>query len=205
VGGLLDLLDQLELRERTLLVVISDHGEEFCEEGRFGHAEAITNVLGSIVMVMAGPGVPAATRSDERVSLIDVSGTIARLTGLAPDPDWRGVDLFAPRPDEPRALVLDLDRKPVRVQALWMGDWQVTRTYDEDGNHSRLSFCQLDPDTNAAVAVDPPQNQRDLMARRLDLEVAQRLHVAEQLPGARSLEMPAELRERLRQLGYLGH
>ena len=204
VGGLLDLLDELSLREKTLVVVFSDHGEEFGEHGRYGHGWQLTPEVGSIVMVAAGPGVPSGARIDKAVNLTDVSGTLARLTGLPPDPEWRGLDLFAPPTSEPRCRVLILDNGSYRAEAMWIDQWRVHRTWDADGKRSKITLEKRDPHTGAIVAVEPTDSQLMILERRLDHEMAQRLPKTggDQRDGH---DLSPELRARLRALGYLDH
>jgi len=202
VGGLLDLLDELALRERTIVVVVSDHGEEFGEHGRCGHGIELTPELGSIVMVAGGPGIPAGARIEKAVSLVDVAVTLARLTGLAPDPEWRGHDLFAPPPAEPRCRVLVLGSGPGCTEALWVGHWFVQRVWDADGQQSKVTLEKRNPETGAIVAVEPTEAQLTMLVRRLDYELAQRLPKTsgDQRDGH---DLPPALRARLRALGYI--
>ena len=204
VGGLLDLLDELSLREKTLVVVVSDHGEEFGEHGRYGHGWHLTPEVGSIVMVAAGPGVPSGVKIDKAVNLTDVSGTLARLTGLPPDPEWRGFDLFAPPPAEPRCRVLILDNGWIRAEAMWIDHWRVHRVWDRDGKQSKVTLEKRNPETGAIVAVEPTEAQLTLLVRRLDYEIAQRLPKSDGDPRD-GHDLPPELRARLRALGYLDH
>ena len=202
VGGLLDLLDELALREKTLVVVFSDHGEEFGEHGRYGHGLQITPEVGSIVMVTAGPGVPSGARIDKAVNLTDVSGTLARLTGLPPDPEWRGFDLFAPPPAAPRCRVLVLVNGTNRAEAMWIDHWRVHRVWDTEGKPPTITLEKRNPETGAIVAVEPTEAQLTMLVRRLDYELAQRLPKSsgDQRDGH---ELSPALRARLRALGYI--
>jgi arylsulfatase A-like enzyme len=204
VGGLLDLLDELSLREKTLVVVVSDHGEEFGEHGRYGHGWQLTPEVGSIVMVAAGPGVPSGVKIDKAVNLTDVSGTLARLTGLPSDPEWRGFDLFAPPPAEPRCRVLVLDNGTTRAEAMWIDHWRVHRVWDADGQQSKVTLEKRNPETGAIVAVEPTEAQLTMLVRRLDYELAQRLPKTAH-DGRDDHDLPPALRARLRALGYLDH
>jgi arylsulfatase A-like enzyme len=204
VGGLLDLLDELSLREKTLVVVVSDHGEEFGEHGRYGHGIQLTPEVGSIVMVAAGPGVPSGVKIDKPVNLTDVSGTLARLTGLPPDPEWRGFDLFAPPAAEPRCRVLILDNGWSRAEAMWIDHWRVHRVWDAEGKQSKITLEKRNPDTGAIVAVDATDEQIAILERRLDFEMAQRLPKTSSEQRDDSDLSPA-LRARLKALGYLDH
>jgi arylsulfatase A-like enzyme len=81
LAELLDGLDDLGLRDDTILVVTSDHGEEFQEHGRLTHATQLYEELLRVPFVMVGPGVPKG-RVAEVVQGIDVYPTLATLLGL---------------------------------------------------------------------------------------------------------------------------
>jgi arylsulfatase A-like enzyme len=86
LGHFLDGLDALGLRERTLLVVTADHGEEFGEHGQFSHGYQLYDEAVRVPLVMRLPGaLPAGRRVMETaVSLADVTPTIVDLLGLPP-------------------------------------------------------------------------------------------------------------------------
>lgn len=66
-GGLLD---------RSLLVVTSDHGEEFMEHGQVGHCRGVWDTLTRVPLVIRLPGGGTGRRIDEAVELIDVVPTL---------------------------------------------------------------------------------------------------------------------------------
>src|SRR5262249_12680105 len=41
LGVLLDHLSRLDLKRRTILVVVADHGEELCDHGDWGHGQRL--------------------------------------------------------------------------------------------------------------------------------------------------------------------
>jgi hypothetical protein len=203
VGGVLDLLDRLDLRRRTLVAVVSDHGEEFGEHGSFGHASTLEDEVASVVLVLAGPGVPTATCIDHRVSLLDVGGTLARLAGLPPEADAGGVDLFAPAPDPPRAFVLDLERSTLQIEALWWGDWRLERNFTVAAGGDEIRCERFDRRSGKMVGVPSTAPQVEALTRRLEVEVASRRERAARRSGATGRALPSDLRQRLSQFGYL--
>jgi arylsulfatase A-like enzyme len=82
VGWLLDALDRRGLRERTLVVVTSDHGEAFGEHGLYLHGKGLYDELLRVPLLVAGPGVPAGLRVGAPVSLTDLAPTLAELLGV---------------------------------------------------------------------------------------------------------------------------
>jgi arylsulfatase A-like enzyme len=208
VGGLLDLLEQLHLDERTLVAIVSDHGEEFLEHGGFRHGLTLRDEVGSVAMVLAGPGVPRGAQIDRPVSVTGVAPTLARLAGLPPDPRCFGRDLLVRDDDEPPAILLHLDHYctghvHVRGEALWIGDWQMQRMWNEQGE-ATLSFERRDPATGLFSAAEPSPEERRALERRLDAEIADRLRKLPPVAETGEHELPEALRERLEALGYTG-
>jgi choline-sulfatase len=70
---------------KTVVVIASDHGEEFWDHGLNGHHFSLHYELNRIVLMINGPGVPAAV-FDDNVSGVDVLPTLLDLVG-APAPD----------------------------------------------------------------------------------------------------------------------
>lgn len=83
LADLLAFLDTSGLAEKTLLIVTSDHGEQFGERGQRGHGNSLYNVLLHVPLIMRAPGIlPAGRRIGEVVGLIDVLPTVLDVLGL---------------------------------------------------------------------------------------------------------------------------
>ncbi len=85
-----------EVRKRTYIVFVSDHGEEFMEHGFLGHGWSLYDDLLKIPLVIAGPGVPAGRVVFEPVGLIDLLPTLVSRAGLdagGAAAAFRGIDL----------------------------------------------------------------------------------------------------------------
>lgn len=94
VGVLLEALHARDPEDNTVVVVLSDHGEDLLEHGRVGHRHTLTDETLHVPLLVRAPGV-AAERSDTLVSLLDVFPTLAALAGA---PRAEGRSLFSPDP-----------------------------------------------------------------------------------------------------------
>jgi len=74
-----------KLDDNDVLLLYSDHGEEFWEHGGFEHGHTVFDEVLRVPLVIRAPGVKAR-RIDAPVSLLDLTPTILDLVGL-PIPD----------------------------------------------------------------------------------------------------------------------
>jgi arylsulfatase A-like enzyme len=109
LAALVAALEQRKRLENTLLVVTSDHGEEFWEHGGFEHGHALWSELTRVPLVVRGPGVPAGMRTNTVVEHVDLVQGLAARTGARLDPAAGGADIFgvAQGPPLPRAALSD--------------------------------------------------------------------------------------------------
>jgi len=82
LGGVVDALRRRGVWDRTLLVVLSDHGEAFGEHGGFQHDQSLYEELLRVPLLVRLPDdAHAGRRVAEPVSLLDVVPTIAAVLG----------------------------------------------------------------------------------------------------------------------------
>jgi arylsulfatase A-like enzyme len=82
IGRLLDRLDELGLRETTMVAITSDHGEEFLEHGHLKHGQSLYTELVHVPLVIAGPGIAHGARVKTIVSNLDLAASLARAGGV---------------------------------------------------------------------------------------------------------------------------
>ncbi len=88
VERLVTRLKKLDLYDDALIVVLSDHGEEFWEHGGFEHGHAMYNELLRVPLIIKPPGgKPAVAEVDRRVTHDQIAPTILELCGIRFDPD----------------------------------------------------------------------------------------------------------------------
>lgn len=81
-GELVALLRTRGLLEKTLVIVVADHGEMLGERGEYGHELSLSHPLLHVPLVLRLPGkVPAGRRIDAPVQLTDLFSTVLTLTG----------------------------------------------------------------------------------------------------------------------------
>jgi arylsulfatase A-like enzyme len=83
-GTFVDLLKFFGLYDRSVIVLVGDHGEEFYEHGGFDHGRTLYDELLRVPLIVKLPSSGhGGTRIGAPVSLVDVAPTIAALAGAA--------------------------------------------------------------------------------------------------------------------------
>lgn len=211
-------LDERGMLENTVVVVTSDHGENFGEAGLMGHAFSLDDRLLSVPLIVRGPGARTLDLGPGVHSLAAVPSIMATLAGLDDSPFTmppQGVALaefHAPAgPDDARshasAEQLGLDEAAFRrmttsFTAATDGRWKVLRSDAGDAVVDLVADpLELDPQPhrrggNAAV---------DDLATALDGVRVQRPRPAPAAQGQPPPDDPdvAALEDQMRLLGYL--
>jgi arylsulfatase A-like enzyme len=81
IARVLERLRQTGELERTLVVVVADHGEAFGEHGFWTHGILYQEQL-RVPLVISGPGIPRGVVCAQRGRLVDVLPTLAELLDL---------------------------------------------------------------------------------------------------------------------------
>jgi arylsulfatase A-like enzyme len=82
LGEFLEQLEMMELLDNTVLVIFSDHGEEFWEHGGIEHGVTLYDeVLHVPLIIKLAEEDPPSGRLDRQVSLTDLYATVTELLG----------------------------------------------------------------------------------------------------------------------------
>ena len=220
VGALLDALDSAGLAGRTLVIVTSDHGEEFGEHGYFGHGKNVYESNVRVPLLVRRPGGEPGVVED-LVTLADLPPLILREAGLAPDPrmslgaEWDPARVLPPA--RPR-VVIELDTRFERVSAIREGPLKLSvRTvptrFAEPANGPAAAPAELrvelfDVAQDGAERAELSAGAPDRVAKlRAQLEAYRTLTAAIRAAvggdGADTTELDPRTREQLIQMGYI--
>ncbi len=200
IGRLLDELRQRDLADDTIVVLHSDHGEEFWEHGSCDHGHAQHEELLRVPLVIAWPGhVPSGHVAEDRVRALDLHATLLELCGLPVPGDIESrslVPLFKAREAPRRAI----------AEAVQRGDREIKAAID--GPHKLVvrgaqeSVYDLDRDPGELSALAVPDAQA--VARLRTLLREHRKCSDDGAKRARALELDADKRAAIQRLGYGG-
>jgi len=103
ISGLFSVLDRLDLRRRTMVVITSDHGEALGENDRAGHS-FLEDYNIKVPLIIEFPGeFHGGTRISDQVRSIDIMPTMLQTAGIGPPENIDGrslLPLIEGRPDQ---------------------------------------------------------------------------------------------------------
>jgi arylsulfatase A-like enzyme len=126
VGFALEILEQQNRIENTIIIFTSDHGELFGEHGRFGHGwfghdcHYFENLI-RVPLIIAGADLPKGERRTTNVSLIDLIPTLKDLLGAEYEQDMQGrsfAQVLLNKSKDNRVMYFDDVREHDQVDAL---------------------------------------------------------------------------------------
>ena len=95
VARLFASLEQTGLLENTLVIVTADHGEEFKDHGKLGHAKTVYNESVHVPIIMRFPhGEWGGSNVEQEVGVIDIAPTILDFVGMKSQPEFQGQSLL---------------------------------------------------------------------------------------------------------------
>ena len=197
VGRLLELLRTRGRLDDTVLVVLSDHGEEFWDHGSVLHGHTVYQELLHVPLVVRLPGGRGGGRRvSETVRLLDVAPTLLELAGLQPPPTFQGRSLtpqLEGKLSSDRPAVSEMGALKSRIEMPWK------LIVDPDKPRPALFDLVHDPAELADVSAQEPE-------RLVALTEALRRSLSDQLQDVPVLpheDVSPEMREQLRELGYV--
>jgi len=149
------LIDRLKAEQRydeSLIIVTSDHGEEFLDHGNYWHGKTLYNEQLRVPLVIKLPhSYRRGTRVQHPVRLVDLLPTLTELVGSDPPPELDGTSflhLFETDElgDYRPLLYAELDLGPNVIESLIHGDRKIIRYRSaENGGSTQLFDLRSDP------------------------------------------------------------
>jgi len=101
------------LYDNTVVIITSDHGEEFLEHGGWWHGTTLYDEQIHLPLIVKLPGSKwAGTRVPWQVRQLDIAATMAVMGGAKVPLEWQGDDLFEEDFSEARDALIAADAPP---------------------------------------------------------------------------------------------
>jgi arylsulfatase A-like enzyme len=208
LGKLVNELKERGLYDRTVIVLTSDHGDEFFEHGEKGHQHSLYEELLHVPLIIRIPGLAEGKRIAERVELIDIMPTLLELTGAPAAPGMQGRSLLPLIRGEPwvaRASFAEttkgrknrLESEKSQIWAVYKGEQKLI-LFDADRYPAELFDLSKDGGEQRNLSAGEAEMRRALAG---DLE--RWLQRTPTSPGAAAGELDDAMRRQLEALGYL--
>jgi arylsulfatase A-like enzyme len=223
LGRLRRHLDRLGLASRTLVMILSDHGEEFGDHfpvWNDGHGHSLFEEQIHVPLMIVGPQVPAGRRVKQAVDLTAVAPTLLDFLGVKLPDGMDGRSLLGLIGGQPEAEGLAFSEdvwigpatRAVRTRA-WklIEKGEVLPERFVDTENRRLISKGVDalaPRMLFELAVDPREQENQLgsggpVAARLGHLLGERLARGSPAGPDAEIEVEGEVLDRLRALGYV--
>ncbi len=206
VGEVIAELDRQGLRERTLVVVMADHGEEFYDHGGYSHGGTLYQEILHIPFIFWGSPVRVSGRVVETpVAALDLLPTLAEVAGGSIPAEARGRSLLpALQGEELEARPIyseGLFRPPYDLQAVQYAGYKLISS--PSSHRAELYDLHHDPTEQVDLSLQEPDRMAALMAL-LETWAAQTAQTARSLSRAAPPQTldSAGFQELLREGGY---
>jgi len=176
LAALLGELEQLGLAERTLVVLMADHGESLTEHGIYYDHHGLYDCCLHVPLILRWPGrVAAGAEREDLAQHLDLAPTLLRAAGIEVPAGMEGRDLLSSH-EAPAQLL--------SAENTWQSKWSLrtpghklilSRRPDHYGNPPReLYDLQIDPGETRNLAEEQPQLCAEL-EQDLEGQLRQRL------------------------------
>jgi arylsulfatase A-like enzyme len=188
--------------EHYVMVFTADHGEEFMEHGKLGHANNLYNDTVRIPLLVRIPSSASATTSKEAASLVDIAPTLLAIAGGKAPQSWQGRALIDQKgrasPMKERYVLAQLNNGIISSMNAFIGtNWKLIvndKTQDKE-----LYNLMDDPTEQNNLTTAQPEKTKQ------QNDIFQKLVIA--LPPApkakKNKPLQKDKEEMLRSLGYI--
>ena len=199
LAGLFADLEKRKLLDDSLVIVLSDHGEEFWDHGSVIHSHTLFQELVRVPLLMRFPaGAHGGTRVLSTAMLLDVSPTILDIVGLPVSPSFTGRSML------PAIRGSDSSHRKVLSEGEMMRSWinyPWKLIVSPRERSSKLFNLEDDPAERQNLHRARPER-----VKAMNEELGAAVSTKSDLSRVKELEdgdIDEELKERLRALGYI--
>jgi len=206
VGDLLSYLENEGLYENSLILFTADHGHAFMEHGRFGHAyDILYNEVIHVPLILFG--LDESKKIDVEVQLLDIPPTILDLLGIRKASSFMGGSFFDAKDN--CATIFSESAKPDLINLRYDVSKKAVSCIK---GKTKLIINELQGTTELYNIDKDFQERNNILESEKDLYSELASLVKDHLSDVKQIQSKIEskgfeankIKERLRQLGYIG-
>lgn len=192
-------LEGAGVADRTIVVLLSDHGEEFWEHGSVLHSFTVYGEVLNVPLVFSGPGILSGTTISAPVRLIDVAPTVLELLGIPRPPSFQGRSLL-PVIDEVEKQIRPV-LSEMNAEKAWLEwPWKLV----VHGDSGTVELFDLRSDGSEQVDLSSIHRERvDELTRHLEAVVGPITELDTVAGSAKPAPGDTKVEEQLKALGYI--
>lgn len=188
IRRLLEGLRERRIADNALVILVADHGEEFLDHSKMGHAHSLYQELLNVPLIICGDGFEPGAVCSLNVTQADIFPTVTGYCGISQDEPMFGVNLLSEAFPEERAVpagmnfdgnyVVTARMENLKVHLFDQGT--VAFMFDlaaDPGEHEQLD--RIDPALQEAaafyLATPPLFNPAAVMVENVFLDALQNL------------------------------
>ena len=144
IGRIMDAVDEAGIRDRTLFVITSDHGDYLGDHNLLSKSARPYDGALRIPLIFRGPGIPSNTAVDELAEIVDVMPTLLQLLGFPQTKGNQGmslVPLMSGSPGRGSIYVQAMENRMIRTKSAkyWIDSYgeEVLFDYSSDPHELR--------------------------------------------------------------------
>jgi len=210
IGLIQNYLALKGLEEKTILIITSDHGEEFGEHGQKYHAKHLYSEVLKVPLIISCPALlPVGCSLPNQVRLIDIVPTLLDLLGVPPLAKHQGESLlpllnFMATPERPAISQIgeqNLSREKAELISLTTENYKLI--WNKKTDNSELYYLPQDPGEKKNIAEEEKEKVQELK-----LQLENLLQMDEEKPfryksKSDKVKLDTDLIKRLKGLGYM--
>ncbi len=209
IGRLLDTIKDLDLYNDSLIILTSDHGEEFWDHGGFEHGHSLYNELIHVPLIIKAPGARVNETIDTRVGTQSLMPTILDMTGISYDKDRVTISSLAPLLENRPA---DYVEQPLVSTSVLYYEDKVGVIFDDDKyihsmvtNRDELYNLKRDPGEQSPLPISSNTDKIDQANNILKGQEQKTIELSKQLgiTGGEKVKLDEEKKQKLRALDYI--
>jgi arylsulfatase A-like enzyme len=217
VGQVLRKIDSLGLRDKTLVILVGDHGDEFFEHHNKGHHRTLYDEVLRVPLIVRLPdGSHAGTVVDDLTSLVDLLPTMLDVTKVDGPDGMEGVSLLpllqgGPAPRRDAIYSAFFDKRGFNLQVARRTPSSVVIQHFNRITHPKarpIEAYDLDADPGEHSNVyrartAAAEHELDAMAAFLNRVWRVNQTLTQDATGSNRIHLDDETMKRLKSLGYV--